>query len=197
MPNTNEVKICRTKFETVLYQRCEGTKEFERLVGCGNATIQKIFNGEPILRRTLNRWCKLLNIRPEGLLEDLPAAKDPKLHFCIPAPPRWEIAECISGVITAPNEIQFQRFKLKHASIPEHLGLGKFYNLVDAADSDREETNRLLERHPHVMAKCSHPNVAKLYDVFRFERDAAWWVIEEWEEGVWLDELIRAEERLE
>lgn len=93
----------------------------------------------------------------------------------------------------APNGLQWRVQKLKHTSVHNRYGRGKFYDLSHLTSTHQSDFQKyLVARHAEVCdAVGAHPNIARNLSVYQ-EPTATrtWWVVDEWLEAPTLEECL-------
>lgn len=94
-------------------------------------------------------------------------------------------------MLTTTNGLQYRAYRLKHRHQPERLGRGKRYEFWHLPDNAKTTLQELLIRHPKVCDRVgSHPQIPVCYGTFPEPDAKAWWVIDRWEDGRSLREIL-------
>ncbi len=184
-----QTKICPRRFAALLAKH-GGITAFVRKVGAGYATVANVRDGKYVREATTDTWWKILGVSKQDMLITYRPGEEAGDVLTIPPPPRWDIEKVLGPVATATNGVQFRRAMLRNRICPEHVAMGKIYDLLHVDSNKREDYVQQIKRHPEVMAKCQSARISKVHDIYAFEGNSGWWVIEEWLDGKLLSNLI-------
>lgn len=154
-----------------------------RGIGVQDAIVEKVLNVLGTKRRT-------------GLV--YAEGEDRESHFS-PALRRsgiqeWLVEPPITPVLTTTNGLQYRVYRLKHRHQSERLGRGKRYEFWHLSDDANTSLRELLIRHPKVCDRVGmHPQIPVCYGTFPEPDAKAWWVIDRWNEGKSLREILASE----
>ena len=130
--------------------------------------------------------------RDDLLAAPLPAKQRPESQYAFPSTEEWEVDRSSQPTEwrKAANGLQYRIFRMRHRTIADHFGRGKFYDLLGV--QKRDELKHQLERHAVVgMTVGPNPNVSQLYSCVRVGNGASWWVIDRWIEGSTLEHCLQ------
>lgn len=174
----------------VMRERGWGLEKLAQQAGVSAGTISAILNEKhPTFWASAEKIRKALRIeRMETLLksdEAVPISVVPDaIH-------EWSVEQVLTGWITASNQLQFQICRLRHQHL-KRVARGKRYELRAMSSDDQQRCRALFTRHAEVCeAIGSHPHVIRNITTCESPRKEAWWVIDEWIEGVPLSESLR------
>ncbi|MFM9965737.1 MAG: protein kinase domain-containing protein [Planctomycetaceae bacterium] len=103
----------------------------------------------------------------------------------------WSVEQVLTGWITASNKLQFQVCRLQHQHL-RRCARGKRYELRAMSTEEQQRCQSLLTRHAEVCGVIgSHPHVIRNITTCESPQKDAWWVIDEWIDGVSLAETLR------
>ena len=168
-----------------------GMEKLALEAGVATATISAILNEtHPTFWSRAEKIRKALKIeRMETLLKAVdseclvPIVQD-AIH-------EWSVERVLTGWITASNQLQFQICRLQHQHL-KRVARGKRYELRAMSSDDQQRCRALFTRHAKVCeAIGSHPHVIRNITTCESPQKDAWWVIDEWVEGVPLSVALR------
>lgn len=133
-------------------------------------------------------------VRDDFLSDPLSGSQRPESQYEFPSTEEWEVDRSTipSEWLKAANGLQYRIFRMRHRTIADHFGRGKFYDLLGVRKNLRDELKHQLERHAVVGATVGpNPNVSQLYSCVRVGDGASWWVIDRWIEGSTLEHRLQ------
>ncbi|MEZ6081909.1 MAG: protein kinase [Pirellulaceae bacterium] len=152
--------------------------------------MAKVRDGECVREAITDSWWEILGVSKQDMLITYRPGEEAGDVLTIPPPPRWDIEKVLGPVVEATNGVQFRRAMLRNRVCPDHVAMGKIYDLLHVDSTKRAAYVQLIKRHPEVMAKCQSARISKVHDIYAFEGNSGWWVIEEWLNGSLLSNLI-------
>lgn len=171
-------------------------KEFTEQADLDRTTVRKILGGEPVFLKSIKQAGELVfqidsplellhpdELRAMGVQTDVPSPS----HVL-----EWEIAEYLSGWRETSNGLQHQIVRLTHRYLPGRSARGKCYELRHLPSAERERLEDHLRRHVEVCERVgNHPHMAR--NLTAAEAGGLWWVLDQWEAGVSLDDRLQDE----
>jgi hypothetical protein len=106
--------------------------------------------------------------------------------YGLPSTEEWEVDDSVpcSEWTKAANGLQYRVCRMKHLTIANHFGRGKFYDLLGVRKDLRELLKHQLERHARVGATVNpSPHLPQTYSCVRAGQGEGWWVIDRWIDG--------------
>ena len=89
------------------------------------------------------------------------------------------------------NGLQYKVWKMERRLVPGSFGRGKCYDLERMSDEERAETERRLMRHPAICDGIGRHPAIPTNKHAGFEGKNHFWVIDVWEEGPSLSEVLK------
>ncbi|MCA9011938.1 MAG: protein kinase [Planctomycetaceae bacterium] len=127
--------------------------------------------------------------RDDFLLSPNRASRSGRAVFGLPPTEEWAVDESTvcSEWITLPNGLQYKICKMKHITIADHFGRGKYFDLMSIPLHLRDTVMHRLERHA-IVAKSviPTPHLTQVYSCVADGTRAGWWVIDRWIDGATL-----------
>lgn len=106
--------------------------------------------------------------------------------YQLPATAEWLIDEQFpaSEWMKTPNGLDYRICRMKHRTIENHFGRGKFYDLLSVRQDLREKLKHRLERHA-IVGKTITPCewLPQFYSCVLAGSGEGWWVIDRWVGG--------------
>jgi len=174
-----------------MHGRGWGMEKLALEAGVATATISAILNEKhPVFWSRAEKIRKALRIeRMEALLKsDDSECVAPIVHDKIH---EWSVEQVLTGWVTASNQLQFQVCRLRHEHV-RRFARGKRYELRAMSTDEQERCRALFTRHAEVCGVIgSHPHVIRNITTCESPQKDAWWVIDEWLDGVSLAETLR------
>lgn len=167
--------------------------DLERRAKVSNNTVINVVKGKRVQKKSAYAV-----IRATGISNPQDYVSDSPLH--IPAPSRdprrrfnqWELIEAPSETKSANGVITFQVGKARHDH-DDRIARTKCYDLEAVQEEDIEYLkNVVLSRHPEICLRLEgNPQFPKYYDC-GFGAGKLFWVIDRWEDGEKLNDLVAA-----
>lgn len=153
--------------------------------------ISNILNGNhPVYWSTADTLRKAFDLKRIDMLLK-PDASDLLAVVAKEAIHEWSVEQVLTGWITASNKLQFQVCRLQHQHL-RRSARGKRYELRAMSTEEQQRCQALLTRHAEVCEVIgSHPHVIRNITTCESPLKDAWWVIDEWMDGVSLAEALR------
>ena len=169
-------------------------QEFRQLADLDRTTVAKILRGDAVFLKSIataaENVFKICNpmellhpdeLRAMGVQTDVPAPG----HVL-----EWEIVDYLSGWTETSNGLQYQTVKLAHRYLKNRFALGKCYELRHLNCSERKNIEHYLHRHAEVCGQVGrNANIAR--NITAAPVDGLWWILDEWESGLTLEERLR------
>lgn len=105
----------------------------------------------------------------------------------------WILKKPLSPWITASNQLQFRIWQLEHQHLKK-MSRGKCYDLIGMSTADCENSKANLLRHAEVCNRIQSRNVNRNLTTFEEHSGDRWWVVDEWIDGVMLEEWNKQDE---
>ncbi len=154
---------------------------------------QRFLTGRQCQTKTVRKICDKLNLSFELLVLGYPDAEG--VAEAEEVGGEWEVAETLTPVITAPNDLQYRVYRLRHQHTAGRLGRGKRYDIAHLNPEARAGWLPKLGRHPEVCGRVRHARIPVHLRYFPADpAGAVWWVVDEWVAGRTLAEVITTED---
>jgi serine/threonine protein kinase len=164
--------------------------------GLNRDTIYALLEKGEVRDSTFEAVVKALGGEANDYLADpSPVTGRPRSPYGLPPTEEWEVDDSIpcSDWVKAANGLQYRICRMRHLTIENHLGRGKFYDLLGVRKDLRDELKHQLERHAVVGATVgANPNVSQLYSCVRVGDGEGWWVVDRWIEGSTLEHRLQS-----
>lgn len=185
------------KIRSLLRSKGISQEKLGTLIHSSRATVYRMLSQEKTLSIHLENVAKVLGAIPSALQPSSDYYELDEPGWEIPPPRGWEIVRFVRRFTKAANGLAYFVAKLESKHVPQKFSRGKFYQLSDVQSMNRKEFVDRLVRHPTVcsMLKGSELVVRNL-DVRPFANDSAWWVLDEWIEGLSLNEFMEDSESI-
>ena len=147
----------------------------------------------------LERLAKAVNTSPENLVRSSSYEERPQPKFETPIPNDWKLVEVVNLKTTTANGVIYCIAKLQHTIIEEKFSRGKFYEFGELPGGGLNALRERLKRHAIVcerMSKAEGTRIARNCGITRLMDDTAWWILDDWIEGVTLKSVIANESPL-
>ncbi|MEZ6127087.1 MAG: protein kinase [Planctomycetaceae bacterium] len=133
---------------------------------------------------------RLGGTRDDFLLSPVRPSGQSRSAFGLPPTAEWAVDESVvtSEWLTLPNGLQYKLCKMKHLTIPDYFGRGKYFDLMSIPLDQREAIQHRLQRHA-VVAKSvvPTPHLTQVYSCIGDGTRTGWWVIDRWISGTTLN----------
>ena len=132
--------------------------------------------------------------RDDYLADPIRVVGHRRSHYGLPPTEEWEVDDSIpcSEWVKASNGLQYRICRMRHLTIENHFGRGKFYDLLGVKKVLRDELKHQFERHAVVGATVGPSrNMSQLYSCVRVGNGEGWWVIDRWIEGSTLEHCLK------
>ena len=159
--------------------------------GLSIGAISNLLNeNHPVYWSTADILRKAFDLQRIDLLLK-PAASDCPAVVAKETIHEWSVEQALTGWITASNQLQFQVCRLQHQHL-RRCARGKRYELRAMSTEEQQRCRALFIRHAEVCGVIgSHPHVIRNITTCESPQKEAWWVIDEWIDGVSLAETLR------
>lgn len=162
--------------------------------GLTKPTVQRIHRTGRARMTTLREVADALGIDPFDLID--PAEYEPEVaeedrSTSLESSAEWLIGSPLTEVRTASNGLQHRMFRMQHRHQPTRFGRGKRYELSQLPDEAAQRLRAKLVRHIEVcdlVGRCGQFPVC--YATYPESERWVWWVIDEWVEGVTLNQSL-------
>ncbi len=153
--------------------------------GLSRSTIIKAFGGDGIFPESAKRIAQQLGYDDPTHLQPSRNGNDSKQED---AGSEWEVAEHLGPWITASNGLQFRICRMRHRFVPDKLGRGKCYDLLNPNTKERDRLQDCLLRHATVCSRIGdHRHIVNNLATFPSKDRELWWVIDGWIDASPLD----------
>ena len=169
-------------------------QEFRQLADLDRTTVAKILRGDAVFLKSIataaenvfeiHNPMELLHpdeLRAMGVQTDVPTPG----HVL-----EWEIVDYLSGWKVTSNGLQYQTVKLAHRYLKNRFARGKCYELRHLNSAERNDIEHYLHRHAEVCGQVGR-NANIVRNITAVPAEGLWWVLDEWESGVTLEERLR------
>ncbi|MCI0459837.1 MAG: protein kinase [Gemmataceae bacterium] len=156
-------------------------------------TKTRLRHGQPVRFATLRA---ILNVVGQEHLAELTQEVTTQTKPALPAAGaeelgEWEVDQVLSPWVTTTNGLQFRTARLRHRLDPAILARGKCYELSHLPDVEKERLRECFLRHPLICRRIDrHPRIALNERMFHNEAKTHYWVIDKWEPGENLAEVL-------
>ena len=104
----------------------------------------------------------------------------------------WTDPQYLSKWITVPNGLQYLVLKMRHRHIADTFARVKCYELRFLTDTERDQIEVQLTRHPMVCRKLTpHPRIPINQGAFPDPTGECWWVVDYWIDGMTLHDVLQ------
>lgn len=163
-----------------------------RLAEIDRTTLNAVLENGTCRETTFASLVSALGGTPEDYLSDpMQRSERPRLPWGLPPTEEWEVDESVPRTAwrRTANGLDYCVCRMKHRSISEHFGRGKFYDLLPVRKELRSTLKHHLERHA-VVSKTIGPSdyLPQLYSCLQAGTGEGWWVIDRWVDGETLRE---------
>ena len=196
-PQEGKVSFVSQKLVTRMRQAGLTKYELRNKSAVDLRTINRMLSGQPVRWSSASEILHVLGITDPFVYAvdtsqaDSSAAMDPSPLV------EWTFEHPLTPVITAANGLQFRLYKLQHRLDPKRRGRGKRYEFDHCASDTQVELHNLMLRHMRTCDEVQrHPQVPICLGTFPEPGSRAWWVVDLWQEGTMLADLISADEKL-
>jgi hypothetical protein len=167
--------------------------DLERRANVSNNTVINVVKGKRVQKKSAYAVIRATGINnPQDYVSDSPLhtpgpSRDPRRRFN-----QWELIEAPSETKSANGVITFQVGKARHDH-DGRIARTKCYDLESVQEEDiKYLKNVVLSRHPEICLRLErNPQFPKYYDC-GFGAGKLFWVIDQWEDGQKLGELVAA-----
>ena len=139
---------------------------------------------------------RLGGTRGDFLLSPNPASEPHRHAFGLPPTAEWAVDESVvtSEWLTLPNGLQYKICRMKHLTIPDYFGRGKYFDLMSIPLDWRDAIQHRLQRHA-IVAKSvvPTPHLTQVYSCIADGTRTGWWVIDRWISGATLSARLKLE----
>jgi serine/threonine protein kinase len=139
---------------------------------------------------------RLGGTKDDFLLSRNPASEQRQHAFGLPPTAEWAVDESVvtSEWLTLPNGLQYKICRMKHLTIPDYYGRGKYFDLMSIPLDMRDAIQHRLQRHA-VVAKSVVPTpyLTQVYSCIGDGARTGWWVIDRWISGTTLSSRLARE----
>lgn len=162
--------------------------------GLGKATIQRIVQTGQARMSSLREIADAFGVRPADLIDPVEfgtSESDGNASTNFESTGEWLIGEPLTDVRTASNGLQHRAFRMKHRHQSGRFGRGKRYELTRMPDEAADRLRAKLVRHATVCDRAGRSRCfPTCYATYPESGRWVWWVIDEWVDGVTLEECL-------
>ena len=156
-------------------------------------TAKKFLTGGRCQTTKVRAICEKYGLSLEALLSGVPQPdKEDELER---VGEEWLLAEPVTDVMIAPNDLRYRVYRLQHRHTPNRLARGKKYDIDHLNPELRKAWLPKLDRHSEVCSRVRHPLIPVHHSYFAVNRaETIWWVVDDWVPGKPLSEIIPTED---
>ena len=194
-----ERKLYQVKFDTDVVKRWQEKLQFtasilERARVMDSETYRRALKSGELRNDCLQALADFIGCERSELLPWQPNQGNVKQQpFGLPSTEEWLIdGEVLASEwMKTANGLDYRICRMKHRTIENHFGRGKFYDLLSVRKELREKLKHRLERHAVVgmtISPCEW--LPQFYSCVPAGNGEGWWVIDRWVGSTTLSELI-------
>jgi len=195
--NSQYALLDPAKIKELLHQHCLGRDEWYAKSGVDPRTGRRVFQKLPIKWSSARAMLQALYVKKfdEFFLEETVTEETVlKTQDKYRQIQEWTAFDVPTPITTASNGLQFRTYPLEHNHL-DRYAWGKCYELCHLPDSEREEYQAYLLRHPQVCERLkSSPYFPQVETTCPDPNGIDWWVLDEWSEGEYLSDKLESHE---